>query len=79
MFDALGNILLIMCVVIVVGCGAWGGVCHLINRRRAEQLHREFQLPTDVELIAGVRELAAAVKRQQERDMTRDVHVRHWR
>lgn len=31
--DNLGNTLLVMCAVIVVGCSAWGAVCHLVNRR----------------------------------------------
>lgn len=77
MFNDLGNVLLAMCVVIVVGCSVWGAVARLVGRRRARIVHREFQLPTDVDLITGMQALARDIA--PARDITRDVHVRYWR
>jgi hypothetical protein len=79
MFDNLGNVLVLMTTVIVVGCLAWGAAAHWVSRRRAVQILREFQTPTDAELLAGLRRLSRAVQAQQPRDFTRGTHRRHWR
>jgi hypothetical protein len=79
MLDNLGNVLLTMTAVIVVGCLAWGAAAHWVSRRRAMQILQEFHTPTDAELVAGLRRLSRAVQTQQARDFTRDMHRRHWR
>lgn len=73
--NSLGEVLTIMCAVIVVGCPLGGGIAHLVQRRRAKQVHAEFRLPTDAELTIGLRELAQAVRREQDRD----THRGGWR
>jgi hypothetical protein len=83
MLDNLGNVLWLITAVIVVGCLAWGVIARLVARHRVKVALREFQPASDGQLLTGLAELRAAMKRLEQeqagRDAARDVHRRTWR
>jgi hypothetical protein len=79
MLDNLGNVLALMTVVVVVGCGAWGLAARIVGRRRAAVVRREFALVPDEQLLLGLAELRRDVLAQQQSEQARDMHVRYWR
>lgn len=77
--DSLGNVLIVMTAVIVVGCGLWGAVAHQVAKCRRAVVEREFALVPDEQLLLGLQDLRRAVHAQQQSEQARDVHVRPWR
>lgn len=59
--DNLGNVLTLMCVVIVGGCLIWGAVARVVARRRLAAIRREFHIVPDEQLLIGLAELRRAV------------------
>lgn len=79
MFDSLGNVLIAMYAVILLGCGAWGYTSHLVTKRRRRIIRREFRVVPDEQLLTGLAELRRAMALQAQSERARDMHVRHWR
>lgn len=79
MLDNLGNVLALMCVVIVVGCGLWGLGARMVAKRRLAAVRREFGVVPDEQLLVGLADLRRAVDAQRQSEQARDMHVRYWR
>lgn len=59
--DSLGDVLMVMTAVILVGCLAWGAAAAVIVRRRKARIRSEFGVVPDELLLLGLAELRRAV------------------